>query len=210
MLRCIPRCAYASCSVASIARSPTWQLSWAFPVPVRRKGSTGAAGTGNTVCWTVPPHRDASQPATGTDVVARIDALRRAEKWSASRIAFDPGRLSEFWLALLGYQVAPNYTDSIQTVDPHGRGPHILFAPSTDAKAGKNRLYFRPSPRSTTPPRSTGPLAWAHAGSTSIGRAMSRGQSLPTPKETSSAFCSLDRTTRRFDAVPIPSHSSSG
>lgn len=54
----------------------------------------------------------------------------------------DPGRVSQFWLALLGYHVAPNYPDSIQTVDPHGRGPHILFAPSTDARSGKNRLHF--------------------------------------------------------------------
>ena len=53
----------------------------------------------------------------------------------------DPARVSEFWLALLGYQVAPNYTDSIQTVDPHGRGPNILFARSVDAKVGKNRLH---------------------------------------------------------------------
>jgi hypothetical protein len=36
---------------------------------------------------TVPPHLDARPTVTSSHVVATIEALRRAEKWSASRIA---------------------------------------------------------------------------------------------------------------------------
>lgn len=54
----------------------------------------------------------------------------------------DPSRVSAFWAGLLGYQVVPNHTDSIQTADPTGVGPRILFTHAGSAKRDKNRLHL--------------------------------------------------------------------
>lgn len=57
-----PRAGSGSLNAAAPARSRTLPPRWASPVPARRNGSTATAGTGNSVCWTVRPHRDASRP----------------------------------------------------------------------------------------------------------------------------------------------------
>ncbi len=54
----------------------------------------------------------------------------------------DPEVVSHFWIDLLGYEVVPNHTSSIQTADPGNRGPRMLFTPAGDAKPGKNRVHF--------------------------------------------------------------------
>ena len=61
----------------------------------------------------------------------------------------DPSAMARFWCGLLDYQVVPNNTDSIQTADPAGRGPRLLFTPSGGLKATKNRFHLdlRPSDR---------------------------------------------------------------
>lgn len=56
--------------------------------------------------------------------------------------AVDPRRLAEFWMRMLGYRVEPNHTTSVQIGDPHGRGPRLLFAPSTRPKETRNRVHL--------------------------------------------------------------------
>ena len=64
----------------------------------------------------------------------------------------DPRTVAEFWLALLDYRIVPNLTGSIQTADPDGRGPRILFTPAGSPKKAKNRLHFdlRPDDQART------------------------------------------------------------
>jgi hypothetical protein len=61
----------------------------------------------------------------------------------------DPDAMARFWCGLLDYQVVPNYTDSIQTADPIGKGPRLLFTPSGGLKTTKNRFHLdlRPTDR---------------------------------------------------------------
>ncbi len=57
----------------------------------------------------------------------------------------DPRRLAIFWCSLLGYEVVPNYTPSIQLADPRGGGPRLLIAHSPDTRApGAMHLDLRP------------------------------------------------------------------
>ncbi|MGB2710978.1 MAG: VOC family protein [Conexibacter sp.] len=56
---------------------------------------------------------------------------------------FDPDRVARFWLNFLGYEVAANHTASIQTTDPTGHGPAILFAPwNAEDIPEKSRMHF--------------------------------------------------------------------
>ena len=61
----------------------------------------------------------------------------------------DPDAMARFWCRLLDYQVVPNYTDSIQTADPTGKGPRLLFTPAGSEKMTKNRFHLdlRPTDR---------------------------------------------------------------
>lgn len=55
----------------------------------------------------------------------------------------DPGLVARFWLDLLGYEVIPNHTTSIQAADPSGHGPEILFAPwNKDDIPARSRMHF--------------------------------------------------------------------
>ena len=54
----------------------------------------------------------------------------------------DPELVSRFWIDLLGYEVVPNHTNSIQTGHPSNRGPRMLFTPAGEAKREKNRIHF--------------------------------------------------------------------
>ncbi|HEX4442991.1 MAG TPA: VOC family protein [Galbitalea sp.] len=61
----------------------------------------------------------------------------------------NPQRVAEFWLAFLDYETIANSTDSIQTADPRGDGPRLLFTPAGGPTTEKNRLHFdlRPDDR---------------------------------------------------------------
>lgn len=49
-------------------------------------------------------------------------------------------------MRLLGYEVAPNHSDSILTVDPLGQGPALLFQPAESSIAtGAIHLDLRPT-----------------------------------------------------------------
>lgn len=52
-----------------------------------------------------------------------------------------PQRLAEFWRDLLGYEVAPNYTSSVQLRDPEGHGPPLLIALG-DARNGPGPVHM--------------------------------------------------------------------
>lgn len=112
----------------------------------------------------------------------------------------DPDRLSRFWLALLGYEVAPNYTDSIQTIDPTGQGRSILFAPHSHAKQAKNRFHLdlRPDDHTAEVERAL----QLGAQRIDIGQTgTNHGRFLPTLRATNSASCSRTPTTQTFDAA---------
>lgn len=61
--------------------------------------------------------------------------------------AREPAALAAFWLHLLGYEVVPNHTASVQIADPSGRGPTLLFAPSTSTGFGRDRFHLDLRPR---------------------------------------------------------------
>jgi catechol-2,3-dioxygenase len=65
----------------------------------------------------------------------------------------DPRTLACFWMELLGYEVAPNHSSSILTIDPTGNGPALLFQPAeaTDARGdGRVHLDLRPANQAET------------------------------------------------------------
>ena len=106
----------------------------------------------------------------------------------------DPHRLAAFWCALLGYEVEPNHTDSVQIGDPAGNGPRFLFAPSTRPKNSRNRIHFDLSPDDQAE-------AVEHA--VSLGASVlpaqhaTCGGASSTRRATSSASCSRGRRMRR-------------
>jgi hypothetical protein len=55
--------------------------------------------------------------------------------------ARQPQVLAEFWRDLLGYVVAPNYTDSVQLRHPTDQGPPLLIAGS-EAPAVSSSLHL--------------------------------------------------------------------
>jgi len=57
----------------------------------------------------------------------------------------DPARLAAFWMAALGYVVEEGCVpdeEGAALVDPHGRGPRLLFQPTPEGKSVKNRLHL--------------------------------------------------------------------
>lgn len=56
--------------------------------------------------------------------------------------AQDPPALARFWMALLGYVVMPNHTESVQIGDSSGTGPTLLFAPSDLSGFGRDRIHL--------------------------------------------------------------------
>lgn len=92
---------------------------------------------------TNPEHQGASdgQPPDGVSAVSDI--------WihTITIAAREPGTLAVFWLHLLGYEVVPNHTESVQIADPSGRGPTLLFAPSALTGFGRDRFHLDLRPR---------------------------------------------------------------
>jgi len=57
----------------------------------------------------------------------------------------DPARLAAFWMAALGYMVEEGCVpdeEGAALVDPHSRGPRLLFQPTPEGKSVKNRLHL--------------------------------------------------------------------
>lgn len=55
----------------------------------------------------------------------------------------DPARVARFWTEFLGYEVTANHTNSIQTADPAGTGPPLLFAPwDSDDLPTRSRVHL--------------------------------------------------------------------
>jgi hypothetical protein len=61
--------------------------------------------------------------------------------------AASPQRLSEFWMAVLGWRATGRYApDAVEIADPSGAGPSLTFVPVPDEKKGKNRLHIDVNP----------------------------------------------------------------
>jgi hypothetical protein len=56
--------------------------------------------------------------------------------------ARDPRALATFWMAILGYVVGPNHSDSVQLNDPAGSGPSLLFAPTDHEGFGRDKFHL--------------------------------------------------------------------
>jgi hypothetical protein len=57
--------------------------------------------------------------------------------------ASQPGRIAEFWCAVLGWRVLGEEEDGVITIGPAGRAwPTIDVAPVPEAKTIKNRLHL--------------------------------------------------------------------
>src|ERR1041384_8196383 len=60
--------------------------------------------------------------------------------------AADPGRLLEFWSAVLGWQPTGKYEGAVELADPSGSVPTLLFLPVPEPKTVKNRLHIDVNP----------------------------------------------------------------
>lgn len=54
----------------------------------------------------------------------------------------DAAAVASFWSELLGYEVIPNYTDSVAVAPADGVGPRLLFTWAGTPKAAKNRIHL--------------------------------------------------------------------
>jgi hypothetical protein len=60
--------------------------------------------------------------------------------------AADPGRLAQFWMAVLDWQPTGRYQGIVEIAGPAGSGPSLVFVPVTEAKTRKNRLHIDVNP----------------------------------------------------------------
>jgi hypothetical protein len=58
----------------------------------------------------------------------------------------DPGRLAEFWMAVLGWQPTGRNQGAVEIAGPPGSGPSLTFVPVPEAKSVKNRLHIDVNP----------------------------------------------------------------
>src|SRR5262245_38266942 len=59
----------------------------------------------------------------------------------------DPGRLSRFWTAVLGWEPTGRYApDAVELAGPTNSGPTLLFLPVPERKTVKNRLHIDVNP----------------------------------------------------------------
>ena len=56
--------------------------------------------------------------------------------------AEDPGRLARWWAEALGYVLVTDLPDEVEIRRTPDTLPGLLFTPSPDAKAAKNRLHI--------------------------------------------------------------------
>lgn len=61
--------------------------------------------------------------------------------------AREPAALARFWMAMLGYVVGLNHSESVQLDDPSGVGPRLLFAPSDHEGFGRDKFHLDLRPR---------------------------------------------------------------
>ena len=54
----------------------------------------------------------------------------------------DPGRLSEFWASLTGYEPRPLFGEYVGLRDPSGRGPHLTFQRVDEAETAPGRCHI--------------------------------------------------------------------
>ncbi len=60
--------------------------------------------------------------------------------------AADPGRLADFWAAVLGWRRMGTYDGVVEIASPDGRRPTLVFVPVADPKTGKNRVHIDVNP----------------------------------------------------------------